>query len=117
MSEEEHYTVRQLDKKIEDQSNDLKEHIVLNLKPILDEVQKTNGRVTSLEGKISDHRSWRTGMTWGGAVLFFFMTTFVFPVLTWNILETIQLKNGIREQKFLIEAAVQSAFNDYEVTK
>lgn len=105
MSEEERYNNRQIEKMFNDQSIELKAHMDLVTRPILEQTLKTNGRVNGLEAKMQDLKSWRTGLSWGGAVLFFFMTTFILPVLTWNLLQTIQLKESIHQD---VQAAAQS---------
>lgn len=109
MSDEEKYTNRQVERMLDEQSRDIKEHITIVTSPILDEVKKTNGRVTLLESQVGSHRNWRTGMTWGGAVVFFFLTTFILPVLTWNLLQTIQLKESIGIE---VQDAIDQAFEE-----
>lgn len=105
MHEEERYNNRQIEKMFTDQSADLKAHMDLVTRPILVQTTKTNGRVNVLEEKVQSQKSWRTGLTYGGAVLFFFMTTLILPVLTWNLLQTIQLKESIRQD---VQAAAQT---------
>lgn len=109
MADEEKYTNRQVERMLDEQSRDIKEHITIVTSPILDEVKKTNGRVTLLESQVSSQRNWRTGMTWGGAVVFFFLTTFILPVLTWNLLQTIQLKESIGIE---VQDAIDQAFEE-----
>lgn len=49
MKEEARYSNRQIEKMLDDQSTDIKEHMDMALKPILEQTKKTNGRVTKLE--------------------------------------------------------------------
>lgn len=46
---EERYNNRQFERQLDQQSSDLKEHMVLLINPLTEQVKKTNGRVTRLE--------------------------------------------------------------------
>lgn len=109
MAEEERYNNRQIERMLDEQSKDIKEHISSALDPILEQTTKTSGRLLKVEDQINSHRSWRTGMTWGGAIVFFFLTTFILPVLTWNILQTLEFKESLTEE---IQSAVDRSFED-----
>ncbi len=108
MPDEERYSNRMLDKALADQNTDIKEHMDLVTKPILEQTTKTNGRTTKLEEAMVRQANLNTGLKVGGAVLFFFMTTFIFPILTWELLQLVQLKDEIRSQ---VKMSVDEAFS------
>lgn len=70
---EEHYSVRQIDDKFRNQTEDLKEHMNLVTAPILAQVTRTNGRVTKNEDDIMAYKVWRGWMTGGMAMLMIFV--------------------------------------------
>jgi hypothetical protein len=69
MAEEERYNNRMLDDRFDRQTKDLKEHMELVTKPILEQVLKTNGRVTTLEGRMNQHEGWHERRDGGTKVL------------------------------------------------
>ncbi len=108
MSDEERYSNRMLDNAFAAQNKDLKEHIDLVAKPILDQVTKTNGRTTALEAAMIKQANLNTALKVGGAVIFFFLTTVVFPILTWQLLQLVGLREEVQKQ---VKTSVDEAFN------
>lgn len=77
MVEEERYSVRQIDEKFSTQTHDLKEHMELLIRPVYDQVLKTNGRVNKLEVDSVGTKTWISRFTGALAVL-----TFLLPTIT-----------------------------------
>lgn len=68
---------KRIERRLEAQSNDLKEHMGLLTTPILAQVTKTNGRVDRAEGDIVGYKVWRGWMTGGMAMLMIFIPIIV----------------------------------------
>ena len=69
MAEEERYNNRQIERMLEEQTRNITGHIDDKTRPILDQVLKTNGRVTANEADIVAYKIWRGWMTGGMAVI------------------------------------------------
>lgn len=104
MAEEERYSNRQIERMLENQSADIKGHIDLTTAPILTQVLKTNGRVTTAEGDITNNKVWRGWITGGMAMLMIFMPV-VIGFLTFLGLRVINFDNIIRAS---VDAAFES---------
>ncbi len=99
MVDEERYNNRQIErmfdeqktefrKGLESQSDDLKEHIDLALKPILEQVTKTNGRVTKLEDKSIETEK-RMSRVDGALVVISLLVPTVIGFFTWLAIKLI----------------------------
>lgn len=64
--DEERYNNRQIERLLDSQSTEIKEYMKLLTDPILEQVKKTNGRVTKLEDKVAVN----TKYIWGIILVF-----------------------------------------------
>lgn len=92
-----------LDRKLEKQSLDLKEHMKLLTDPILQEVRRTNGRVSKNEDAIIAYKVWRGWMTGGMAIIMVVLPVGV-AFLTWIAIQVINFDTRLR-------TAVDEAFD------
>ncbi len=104
MAEEERYSNRQIERMLELQSHDLKEHIDKATQPILSQVIKTNGRVNKAEEDIVNYKIWRGWMTGGMAMLMIFVPIII-GFLTFIGLRVINFDNMVQNaiNKALVE--------------
>lgn len=97
MSEEERYSNRQIERLLDEQSRDIKEHIDTKTNPIIVQTTRTNGRVSNLE-------VWRGRILGGMAVI-----TVLLPILVgveaWMLLKIIDIPASVRQ-------AVDEQFNN-----
>lgn len=94
MAEEERYNNRQVERMLEHQSADLKSYMDMVTKPILEQVLKTNGRVTVNEKDIVGYKVWRGWMTGGMAVIMIILPLVV-GFMTWLGLSVMKFDNRI----------------------
>jgi hypothetical protein len=90
--------VNEFERLLDRQSSDLKEHMDLRLKPIEEQVKKTNGRVTKNEGDIMAHALWQSGMSSGVKVLIWvagISGSMLVGYLTWLSLEVLAVPDRI----------------------
>lgn len=97
MTDEERYTNRQIERMLDDQSNDLKGHFDLVIKPLVVQVTKTNGRV-----------SWLEKMMW----LALGALAIAMPLLTW-VVNTVSKQQAVQTSQ--IQQAVRDALEIYEI--
>ncbi len=81
---------------------DMREH---EIKPILEQTIKTNGRVGKLETRADGNDRWRAWLT-GSA---FILVPVVLSVCSWVILRQLSLDKNI-------QTAVDDKFSDYQIT-
>lgn len=100
MTDEERYTNRQIERMLDEQSNDLKGHFDLVIKPLVVQVTKTNGRV-----------SWLEKMMW----LALGALAIAMPILTW-VVNTVSKQQAVQAvQTSQIQQAVRDALEIYEI--
>jgi hypothetical protein len=107
MADEERYNNRMLDDRFDRQTKDLKEHMELVTKPILDQVLKTNGRVNTLEGRMNQHEGWherRDGASRIISMIAIPLFTLLIGYLGWLSARVLAVPTEIR-------TAVDGAFN------
>jgi hypothetical protein len=79
---------------VAEQITDLKEHMEMLTSPILTEVKKTNGRVTSLEGWRGNMQgAWRV-VTWVGIPLFGVYVGF----MSWLAFQVVNIDKTVAEE-------------------
>ena len=94
MSEEEHYSVRQIERMFDEQSSELKLHVTTALTPLTTQVMKTNGRLGVLEK-----------MVWMAAGAVVILTPFTY----WLASRLDRLDTELREE---VQTAVNDAFDE-----
>lgn len=107
MADEEHYSNRMLDDRFDRQTKDLKEHMELVTKPILDQVLKTNGRTTALEARMGQHEGWHERRD-GATRVITFMAVPLFGLLVGYIG---WLSAQVLDVPHKIQTAVDSSFD------
>jgi hypothetical protein len=110
MADEERYSNRQIERLLDEQSSDIKGHIDLVTRPILDQVLKTNGRVTKNEDDIVKHKEWRGWIMGGLAVLSFFVTSLI-GLQVWMVVQILHIPDRIN-QAIAAEVAKHVLTND-----
>lgn len=93
---EERYNNRQIEKMLTDQSADIKEHIDLKVSPLLEQVKKTNGRV-----------SWNEKMIYLAMGSLFI----VLPMLTYVLVDYWRFKERFPEA---VSDAVREGLDTYQ---
>lgn len=104
MSDEERYNNRQIERMFEEQSKDIKDHIDMVTTPILEQTTKTNGRLLSAEGEITQIRIWRGWMT-GGMAIIMIVLPVVVGLMTWMVIQVVTIDHTISKA---IDAAFEA---------
>lgn len=110
MVEEERYSNRQIERLLDEQSKDIKEHIDQKTQPILNQVTKTNGRVNVLEAESVVMKVWK-GWQKGGMAAIMVVLPVITAILAWMALQIVDLKTN--QQQFVdqaVSASVTRAF-------
>lgn len=101
MVEEERYTNRQIERMLESQTEDLKEHLDIRLEPIAVQVKKTNGRVNWIEKMVY--------LAIGALII-------LAPLMTWSLMQLVNLKDSLKNEVHTeTQQAVQDALSHYNV--
>lgn len=97
MVDEERYTNRQIERMLDSQSTDIKEHIDKAIGPLTAQVFKTNGRV-----------GWLEKMVWmaTGAVLV------LFPITGWVLIQVSGLKASSEAERASLQLEIQTAVDN-----
>lgn len=114
MDEEARYNNRQIERMLDSQSQDLKKHMEDTIAPLLAQVTKTNGRVTTLEFKRASQEGFMKAMAVAGGIGF----TVLMALFGWSLYTTsniphtvhVQLQNAFTEQ---LPSAIQQALIPY----
>jgi hypothetical protein len=95
MAEEERYSNRQIERMLENQTHDLKEHMSNLTAPILAQVLKTNGRMNKAEQDIVNQKVWRGWQNGAIAVLGVFFPI-ILGILTFLTMRVLNIDATVR---------------------
>lgn len=96
MIEEERYSNRQIERLLDEQSEDIMRHIDDATAPILAQTMKTNGRVTASEKEIVNQKVWRGWMV-GGLTVISILLPVIVAIQAWEILQIIDIPHEIKQ--------------------
>lgn len=112
------YNNRQIERMLDSQSQDLKEHIDSTIAPLLAQVTKTNGRVTELERKRFEQNGFNKAAAVAGGVGF----TVLMALFGWELYTVSNIGHTVHVQvesviSNVLPTAVQEALAPYNLTK
>lgn len=94
MVDEERYSNRQIERLLDEQSKDIKEHIDAKTEPILSQTTRTNGRVNNNEADIIRYKIWRGWMT-GSLAVIGLMLPVVLAIQAWEIEQILNITSSV----------------------
>lgn len=106
--DEERYSNRQIERLLDEQSRDIKAHIDLVTNPILAQVLKTNGRVTTAEGDITNQKVWRGWIMGGLGVISLFIASLI-GLQVWMVLQILHIPETVQTA---VDAGINSRFTN-----
>lgn len=104
MADEERYNNRQIERMLDSQSQDLKNHFDESIRPLTEQVTKTNGRVKDLELKNAKQSGYNQGM----GVILSVVTVGVMALFGWVLYQ-------VAEEPIYIHQAIQESLSSYSL--
>lgn len=106
--DEERYNNRQIERMLDSQSQELKDYFDKSLKPLIEQVTKTNGRVSTLELRRENQAGFNRAMAVASSVGF----TVVMALAGWALYQVASLEPTIHTE---VQQSVKDALSSYDV--